>query len=143
MKKEAQEGKKPDKHHQNAGNYNQKCRPLILCTNRELYKTFKPLTQDILVVMAKMEVSDLSTLPTLRNSDAQLGSDRKANCRYHCCKGHTTDNCKILKRDIENLIPRVFSKNLWCAGKEVGVLPVNETRHPERDQRLERLIKEV
>lgn len=31
--------------------------------------------------------------------------------RYHRCKGHSTDDCKILKRDIENLIQKGFLKN--------------------------------
>lgn len=50
------------------------------------------------------------TLAPQKNG-APMGFDLDQYCWYHRCKGHITDDCKILKRDIVILIQKGFLKN--------------------------------
>lgn len=110
-KKEVQEEKRPDQRPPKAGLDDHKCHPIIMRPKREVYETITPLTQEISVILAEMERKDLATPPAPRKRDAPMGNDLNKYCRYDRCKGHNTDDCKILKNDIENLIEKGFLKN--------------------------------
>lgn len=71
-----------------------------------------------------------------------MGSDLDQYCLYHRCKGHNTDEFKILKRDIEDLIQKRVLKN-FVARKERSGSPRRGDRNasPGRGVRRVREMK--
>lgn len=76
---------------------------------REVYKTFTPLNQDISVMLNEMEMRD-SASPPCKNR-GPIGTNHEQYCRYYWWKGHSTDDCKLVKKDIEALILNRLLKN--------------------------------
>lgn len=74
-----------------------------------------------------MERKDLATPPTPQKKGTPTRNDLNQYSRYHRSKGHNTDDCKILKRDIEILIPKRLLKKF--------VVHRERSRSPSRGDR--------
>lgn len=55
-------------------------------------------------------------------NDTPMGTDMNQYHRYHRCKGHSTNDCKIIKRDIKNLIQKGLLKS-FVARRELSKSP--------------------
>lgn len=69
---------------------------------------------------------------TERKNDAHMGRDENNFWQYHKAKDYKTINCKILKREIENLNQRGLLKNM-IAKKEHGYSPTPREKHTQED----------
>lgn len=108
------------------GHDDHKRRLFIQRPPRKVYETFTPLNQEISVVLVDMERRYLATHPVPQKNEAPMGSDVNQYCFYHRCKVHSTCDCNILKKDIENLIKNGFLKS-FVARRE-------QSRSPQRQR---------
>lgn len=95
----------------------------------EVPEYFTPLNRQISAVLVEMERRSLARPPMPRRGGLPMGNDVESYCRYHKCKGHKTDDCKILKRDIERLIQGGMLKE-FVAGRDRSRTPPRRHRSP-------------
>ncbi|CAA0843126.1 Unknown protein, partial [Striga hermonthica] len=85
-------------------------RPMLF--ERQRYHTFTPLRKDMTEVLEameqKMSSEDVTWSKTRFTGPIRPRSD--IYCRYHQDYGHTTENCRYLKDEIERLIRAGYSK---------------------------------
>lgn len=134
FKKEIHEGKKLEHHPQKGGHQDDKRHRLVTLINREVYETFTPLNQEISVILNDLEKRDWASPLSPRKNRAHMGSDQDQYCRYHRCKGHSTDDCRILKRDIETLIQKGILKNFVAKRGRIPNPSCKERRASPRAQ---------
>ncbi|PKI36218.1 hypothetical protein CRG98_043370 [Punica granatum] len=77
--------------------------------------------EHIATVLNEIERLGLATPPQVKKK-GDMGNDPNSYCRYHKVRGHDTENCKMLKVEIEKLIQA--SHQGYSSKKEVA-----KTRH--------------
>lgn len=110
--KEIHEGKKSEQNQHKNNHGDDMRRSMMSLPSQKVYETYTPLNQEISVILNEMTNRDSALPPTPQKKDAPMGYDHDHYCRYHHCKGHRTNDCKILKRDIEARIQRVSKRIL-------------------------------
>lgn len=96
---------------------------------REVPEYFTPLNRQISAILVEMERRSLARPPMPRKNGHTMGKDAESYCSYHKAKGHKTDDCRVLKRDIEKLIQRGMLKE-FVAGRERSRTPPRRARSP-------------
>lgn len=73
---------------------------------RDMFETSTPLIRKIYVVLRERKCSRLTTPHMPKKDGALMGNDFNVYCCYPRAKGNHTNDCHVLKRDIEALIHR-------------------------------------
>ncbi|GAA0168761.1 hypothetical protein LIER_40630 [Lithospermum erythrorhizon] len=106
---------------------------LVCCTQRSPIERFTPLRVSVAEVFSKIDYKNLLPKP-IRMRSAPGRRDKNRYYEYHREHGHDTNECRIIKSEIEKLIKKGYIKEFVDKDGSQDT-PRQNHRSPNKDSR--------